>query len=289
MDWGALIAATLTIYRRAAKETVEKFGRGWWVALLPLVYTPLIILAATFFGRLGLVGGLLVGLVMVLCTSSYLYFIDGIVHGQRVQPQELLDSWRPHFGSVISILFFLMLIRLLFSMMSGGAGAQALYVVDHLLLPILLSPVTEVIYQGRTDGFAMLQESFEFLRESGVEWFVPLVGLVVMVSILAWFPTNGPGLVALLSARYSGHAHAVGALNAAALWQRVLEFIGGDHLGRRLFFFPLRGHGFPWPVVSGARWWDPPAAYFPLPPGLATRLTQWGRVLSPPISPLLQD
>ena len=188
MDWGALIAATLTIYRRAAKETVEKFGRGWWVALLPLVYTPLIILAATFFGRLGFVGGLLVGLVMVLCTSSYLYFIDGIVHGQRVQPQELLDSWRPHFGSVISILFFLMLIRLLFSMMSGGAGAQALYVVDHLLLPILLSPVTEVIYQGRTDGFAMLQESFEFLRESGVEWFVPLVGLVVMVSILGGFP-----------------------------------------------------------------------------------------------------
>ena len=188
MDWNALIAATLTIYRNAARETVEKLGKGWWVALLPLVYTPLIVLAATFFGRLGLVGGLLVGLVMVLCTSSYLYFIDGIVHSQRVQPQELLDSWRPHFGSVISILFFLMLIRLLFSMLPGGAGSQALYVLVHLILPILLSPVTEVIYQGRTDGWAMIQESVEFLRESGVEWFVPLVGLVVIVSILGGLP-----------------------------------------------------------------------------------------------------
>ena len=188
MDWNALIAATLAIYRNAARETVEKLGRGWWVALLPLVYTPLIFLAASFFGRMGFAGGLLVGLVMALCTGSYLYFIDGIVHGQRVQPHELLESWRPHFSSVISILFFLMLVRLLFSMMPGGAGSQALYVLVHLIFPILLSPVTEVIYQGRTDGLAMLQESLEFLRESGVEWFVPLVGLVVLVSIMGGFP-----------------------------------------------------------------------------------------------------
>ena len=188
MDWNALVAATLTLYRQAARETVKKLGKGWWVALLPLVYTPLIFLAATFFGRMDFAGGLLVGLVMALCTGSYLYFIDGVVHGQRVQPQELLDSWRPYFGSVISILFFLMLIRLLLSMLPGGAGSQALYVLVHLILPILLSPVTEVIYQGRTDGLAMLQESVEFLRESGVEWFVPLVGLVVIVSIIGGLP-----------------------------------------------------------------------------------------------------
>ena len=188
MDWNALVAATLTLYRQAARETVKKLGKGWWVALLPLVYTPLIFLAATFFGRMGFAGGLLVGLVMALCTGSYLYFIDGVVHGQRVRPQELLDSWRPYFGSVISILFFLMLIRLLLSMLPGGAGSQALYVLVHLILPILLSPVTEVIYQGRTDGLAMLQESVEFLRESGVEWFVPLVGLVVIMSIIGGLP-----------------------------------------------------------------------------------------------------
>ena len=34
----------------------------------------------------------------------------------------------------------------------------------------------------------MIQESFEFLRESGVEWFAPLVGLVVVVSISGGFP-----------------------------------------------------------------------------------------------------
>lgn len=188
MDWSVLIPATLSIYQHAAKETVEKFGKGWWIALLPLVYTPVIFLAASFFGRMGFAGGLLVGLVMALCTGSYLYFIDGIVHGQRVQPQELLDSWRPHFGAVITILFFLAIIRLLFTLMPGGAGAHAVYVIVHLLLPILLSPVTEIIYQGRTDGFGMIQESFEFLRESGVEWFVPLVGIVAVVSIVGVLP-----------------------------------------------------------------------------------------------------
>ncbi len=188
MDWNALIAATCRMYQHAAKETVEKLGTGWWVALLPLVYTPLIMLAAAFLGRMGFAGGLMVGLVMALCTGSYLYFIDGIVHGQRVQPQELLDSWRPHFGAVITILFFLMIIRLLFSMLLGEAGSQAVYVLVHLMLPVLLSPVPEVIYQGRTDGWAMLQESVEFLRESGVEWCLPLVGLVVVVSVIGGFP-----------------------------------------------------------------------------------------------------
>ena len=188
MDWNALIAATLNLYQRAAKETIEKIGRGWWIALLPLVYTPIIFLAANFFGRMGFAGGLLVGLVMALCTGSYLYFIDGIVHGQRVQPQELLDSWRPHFGSVITILFFMTIVRLFLSMMPGGPGSQALYVLAHLVLPIFLSPVPEIIYQGRSDGFAMISESFEFLKESGVEWFVPLIGLVLIISVALVLP-----------------------------------------------------------------------------------------------------
>ena len=188
MNGNALVAATLNIYQQVVKETIRKLGRGWWIALLPLLYTPLIFLAANFFGRLGFAGGLLVGLVMVVCTGSYLYFIDGIVHGQRVRPQELLDSWRPHFGSVITILFFLTIVRLFLSMIPGGASSQALYVLVHLVMPILLSPVTEIIYQGRSDGFAMIQESFEFLRESGVEWFVPLIALVLVVSVTLVLP-----------------------------------------------------------------------------------------------------
>jgi len=183
MNWNALVTATLNIYQQAAKDTVNEIGGGWWIALLPLVYTPIIFFAASVFGRMGFAGGLLVGLVMALCTSSYLYFIDGVVHGQRLQPRELLDSWRPHFGSVISILFFLFIVRLFLSMIPGGATSQALYVLVHLFIPILLSPVTEIIYQGRSDGFAMILESVEFLRESGVEWFLPLIAMVLVVSV----------------------------------------------------------------------------------------------------------
>ncbi len=188
MNWNALVAATLNVYQQAGKNTVKKIGRGCWIALLPLVYTPIIFFSASVFGRMGFAGGLLVGLVMALCTGSYLYFIDGVVHGQRVQPQDLLDSWRPNFGSVITILFFLAIVRLFLSMIPGGTSSQALYVLVHLVMPILLSPVTEIIYQGRSDGFAMIQESVEFLRESGVEWFLPLIALVFVLSVALALP-----------------------------------------------------------------------------------------------------
>ena len=100
MDWGALVAATLRLYQQAGKETWQKIWRDWWVGLLPLLYGLVFFLTAPFVAPLGLVGGLMLGLVLALCTSSYLYFIAGVVNGSRMRPQELGESWRPYFGSV---------------------------------------------------------------------------------------------------------------------------------------------------------------------------------------------
>ena len=191
MDWTALINATNAIYRNAAQETLSRIRDSWWVSLLPFLYTPLIFLSAMIFSQMGLAGGLLVGLVMALCTGSYLYFIDGTVHGQRVNASDLLDSWRPHFGSVITILFFMTIVRMLFTFVGYGAASGTGYFLLHLVLPIVLSPIPEIIYQGRSEGFAMPQESIEFLRENSVEWFLPLLGIVVLLSAVTGIAPSG--------------------------------------------------------------------------------------------------
>lgn len=196
MDWSALVAATLAVYRQVLIDTPKKIARTWWVALLPLGYAVLITIAAGALGGLGFAGGLLTGLLVALCTGSYLYFIDAVVHDQRAQPHELFDSWRPHFGAVITILFSVMMVRLVVGMLPTAAGAQVLSLIVYLGLPILLSPTPEIIYQGRSYGLGMLQESLDFLRESGVEWVLPLVGLALLISaVLALAPL---GLVASL-------------------------------------------------------------------------------------------
>lgn len=181
MDWGALVAATLRLYQQAAQETGQKVLRYWWVGFLPLLYALIFFLVAGFTASFGLIGGLIAGLVLALCASSYLSFLAGIVNGSRVSPQDLLESWRPYFSSVLTILFFLTLIEYTLALLLPPApGTGAIRLVVNLVLLVILNPVPEIIYQGRSEGLNVLQESVEFLRESGVEWFLPIVALALL-------------------------------------------------------------------------------------------------------------
>jgi len=190
MNWGALVTATLRLYQQAAKETWERVSRAWWISLLPFLYGPLFFLTAVFVTPLGLIGGFILGLVLALCASSYLYFIAGAVSGSRMSLGDLGESWRPFLGSVITILFFLTIVQYALELLipPGAAGAQELRTLINLALLILLNPMPEIIYQGRSEGFNMLQESFDFLRDSGIEWFLPLVALALFSAFLFPLP-----------------------------------------------------------------------------------------------------
>src|SRR5262245_7039083 len=190
MNWGALVAATWRLYQQAAKETWEKGSRAWPVGLLPFLYGPVFFLTAVFVAPLGLIGGFILGFVLALCVSSYLYFIAGVVNGNRMSLADLGESWRPYFGSVITILFFLSIVQYALALLVplGAAGGYELRSVINLALLILLNPMPEIIYQGRSEGLNMLQESFEFLRDSGVEWFLPFVALAVFATFFLPLP-----------------------------------------------------------------------------------------------------
>jgi hypothetical protein len=189
MNWSVLIVATLRLYQQAAKETWQKVPRNWWVGLLPLLYGPLFFLVAVLVAPLGMASGFILGFIIAVCVSSYLYFIAGVVAGEYMSFQEVIESWRPFFGPVTTILFFLFLVGITLSMLPPVAGGEILFPAIYLILLIILNPIPEIIYQGRSGGFDMLQESVEFLRENGIEWFVPLAGLVLFVWLFS--PLSG--------------------------------------------------------------------------------------------------
>lgn len=190
MDWSALVTSTLRLYQQAAKETWEKGLRSWWVGLLPLLYGPVFAFTAGFAMQLGFLGGFIAGFLLAMCVSSYLYFIAGVVNGRRVHLQELGESWRPYLSSVINILFILFILRYILALLTppGDETALLLSSLIELILLILLNPIPEIIYQGRSEGFAMVQESVDFLRGSGVEWFLPLVALALFSAIIFPLP-----------------------------------------------------------------------------------------------------
>ena len=188
MDWGGLLSATIQMYRQAVLETWRKLQRNWWVGLLPFLYGVILFLVSIFAFPLGLVGGFILGFISAMCTSSYLYFIAGIVNGQRMLPSELGESWRPYLSPVITVLFFFFFVQLVLSSINTPHGTVVLVT---LILLVILNPIPEIVYLGRSDGFGMLQESFDFLRENWPEWFLPLI-LLTLLSFVFPVPLFSP-------------------------------------------------------------------------------------------------
>jgi membrane protease YdiL (CAAX protease family) len=183
MNWRTLITTTLELYQQVASDTWKKVQHNWWIAFLPLVYGLIFLVAGIIAAPLGILGGFLLGFVLALCTSSYLYFIAGVVAGTRMTFTDLSDSWRPCLSPVITILFFFFVVQFTLSViLPGTAGAEIIALLINLGLLIALNPIPEIVYQGRSDGFDMLQESIDFLRENGIEWFIPLI----VISLLSF-------------------------------------------------------------------------------------------------------
>lgn len=188
MNWQALLTTTLQLYYQVAHDTWKHVQHNWWIAFLPLVYGFIFLIAGLIAAQLGMLGGFLLGFVLAVCTSSYLYFIAGVVTGNRMTFTELGESWRPYLSPVITILFFFFVVQLTLSIiLPGMAGAGLISLVINLGLLIVLNPIPEIIYQGRREGFDMLQESVDFLRENGVEWFAPQV-VIALLSFVAPLP-----------------------------------------------------------------------------------------------------
>ncbi len=225
MDWGALLSATIQMYRQAAVETWQRIQRNWWVGLLPFLYGFILIIVASFVAPLGMVGGFIFGLISAMCTSSYLYFLAGIVGGQRMLLSELGESWRPYLSPVITVLFFLFLVQLILSLVLPPVESSqdvAFFVI--LILLVILNPIPEIIYLGRSDGFGMLQESFDFLRENWMEWFLPLV-LFTLLSLAIPLPMASPLRVGQLSFSFSSIQSLLSGSLENVLWNVLGAFI----------------------------------------------------------------
>lgn len=225
MDWGALLSATIQMYRQATVDTWTRIQRNWWVGLLPFLYGFILILVASFVGSLGMVGGFIFGLISAMCTSSYLYFLAGMVNGQRVVLSELGESWRPYLSPVITVLFFLFLVQLTLSLVLPPVeSSQDVAFFVTLILLVILNPIPEIIYLGRSDGFGMLQESFDFLRENWMEWFLPLVFFTVL-SLGIPLPVASPLRVGQLSFSFTGIQSLLSGSLESLLWNVFGAFI----------------------------------------------------------------
>ena len=176
----------LRLYGQAAATASRRAVRAWPVAFSLVLYAVIVLLAMRMLAPLGRLGGMILGLIIAACFSSYLHLISFAVAGSKITLADLRHSFRARFWDVISVLFAFWIITLAVQMViapAAGSKADIVMVLLGLAMAVLFNPVPELLYQGSTRSFYLLLESGTFVSKHGLEWFVP--NILAAVALLA--------------------------------------------------------------------------------------------------------
>lgn len=173
----------LRMYADCLRETFRAVGKNPWTLLLPMVYLVGVSLLVPFIAGMGIVGGFIFALLRTALLASLLYVIAEMVAGSRVAIQEIPNSFKPYFWSVMNVFFVLWIGGMLLApMIAQHPKALAIRLGLTAILGVLLNAVPEMIYQrGEYGLLAPLMASIQFVQDHWLEWLPP------NLLLLAWW------------------------------------------------------------------------------------------------------
>jgi hypothetical protein len=229
---GGWLGDTLALYGRVFQRGAVLAVRNWQVGLAVIVYTALVSVAAVVAAQLGFAGGLLLGLVMTACASSWLSLTAQVLQTGRAGLRDLPAGFGTYLGDLLTVGFLLMGLRLIASIVL--APFPLLNIVFGLATLAFFNAVPELIYLGRHAPAELLVASYRFVGENWIEWFPANMLLAAGVGLALLVPAGPYGLVSAL---------AVGVLLAYAMIVRGLLFQELASSGRRAREFKRRAEG----------------------------------------------
>ena len=175
------IPATLQLYRDAGLATWKSLTRSW--VLVPAVLLMAgclygVAVATMAFGLGRLLGGVVLGVANAFVVGAFLGLLEqAVLSGRRMIWADLWSVAGHYFRDVITIGFLVWVpLQLLEVSLQANPYGPVLVSAVLLLVCIVFNPVPELMYQGRTGAsLETLKDSYEFVLENWIEWFVPLV------------------------------------------------------------------------------------------------------------------
>ncbi len=217
-DFNLLFRATLQLYADALRQSTKALGSHIWIVGLVPAYTLLLQLVGGIAMSLGFAGGFLMFLVVAACASSFLTIVGEAVSHGRVRFDEIGQTFGRFFSRLITVFFMFWIVRLLLGMIvSTNPNMLWLMIAVNTAIFLVFNPIPELIYQGMSDGMAILEDALQFTRDNLIEWLAPLalilapfflidiqVGFLVMAkldtqngldlvigAVAAWLPLTG--------------------------------------------------------------------------------------------------
>ena len=184
----ALARLTGVMYWHALRDSFRALLKNWWAVLLPLPYGVAFFVVHFVVQPLGMVGGLILGLLGALLLTHFLTFIRAGVSDERLTLRGSIDETKELFSPVISVLFVLWIVSMVIGyfadLSAQGAFPSWIVMLFNLLLVTLFNPLLEIVIFGGRRDLEAFSASLEFVRENAVEWFAPLV-LILLVFVSA--------------------------------------------------------------------------------------------------------
>ena len=171
------VQATLQLYHQALLETWRSLTRNWLLVPVVMILAVLMSVVIGMATSLGVAGGLVLGVANAFVVGSFLGLLEqAVMSGRRMVWRDLRAVAGSYFWDVITIGFIVWVpLQVLEFGMQANPYGPAIASAVFLLLFILLNPVPELIYQGRSGtSLEILKDSYEFVLEHWIEWFLPL-------------------------------------------------------------------------------------------------------------------
>lgn len=167
------------MYAGCLVKAAQALGKNTWTILLPVGLTVIDTFLSSVLATIPVIGGFLVPLVLAAVGSAYLYFVGEIVGRSRVRVAEFSTAIRAYFWSLINLMFVIWVVSLVLGLALGSSpNANTILLLFDLAVLVLLNPAPEIIYQvGTYGGLATVQRSIEFLQQSWIEWFLPMIAV----------------------------------------------------------------------------------------------------------------
>lgn len=197
-----ILQATLWLYATALRRSSESLLKNWVVSLAPWAYAALLSAIAFVVAPLGIIGGLVLGVATQACISSGLYLVKNIVESGRADIKDFTSGFTVYLWELLGIAFIIWIpMRILGMGLAAAPNGALIFALIQIALYVLLNPLPELVYQTRTSGIALISESYNFIVENWLEWFLPNVVLTLagyfILQIFAAITTGMPGAVQL--------------------------------------------------------------------------------------------
>ena len=187
-DFKLLLNATIQMYVDCIKHATRGFLRNWIVLLASVALCGIFLLSLNLFGRIGMAGGFIIGFISAVLTGQYYSWLSITVDKDRIDLSDLYRINWPMFISVISISFLLFIIYIVTSPMQHGAVGREGILILYLLIVFAFNALPEVTYIRRYESINAFSEALRFTKENWIEWYLPLLILILPFIFIAIDP-----------------------------------------------------------------------------------------------------